>query len=277
MIKGTTRLAAVIGWPIDHTRSPQMLNAAFASAGLDAVMIPVGVPPAQLATVVAGLRASRALGASVTVPHKLAALALCDELSPAAREIGAVNCLHFADERIVGHNTDADGFVDALVGAGFDRSSPRHVVLLGGGGAARGVASGLRGHNIASDLQVIARRPEAVTWTPAVAWTKAALIDAFARADLVVDCTTIGLGGSDEATQVDALPVDALRPHAWTATLVYHRPTIWLERTRARGHSTLDGRAMLVHQGARAFSIWTGRPAPIDAMARALDDSLRGT
>jgi len=275
-VRGTTRLAAVIGFPIEHSRSPQLLNAAFAAAGIDAVMVPIGAPPEDLAAAVAGLAAMRALGASVTVPHKLAAAALCDELSPAAREIGAVNCLRFDGARVVGHNTDEGGFVDGLAAAGFDPRG-RRAVLLGAGGAARAVAYGLRGAGVADDgLAVIARRPEGVAWARAAPWTAARLREAFAAADLVVDCTPAGLGdaGGEEAAFVDALPLDALRPAAWAATLIYHRRTIWLERARARGHSTLDGRAMLVHQGARAFAIWTGRPAPIDAMTRALDRAL---
>jgi shikimate dehydrogenase len=276
-IRGTTRVAAVIGFPVEHSRSPQMMNAAFAAAGLDAVMVPIGVPPESFPEVVDGLRAMRALGASVTVPHKLAAAAVCDELSAAARQIGAVNCLEIAGERLVGHNTDAGGFVDGLAAAGFTPRGAR-ALLLGAGGAARAVAHGLRDAGAAAS--VIARNPAQVSWAPARPWTLAELREGFAGADLVVDCTPAGLGGdAEEAAFTDGLPLDALGAAAWVATLVYHRRTILLERARARGHSIVDGRAMLVHQGARAFAIWTGRPAPVAAMARALDDALaaRGT
>jgi shikimate dehydrogenase len=275
-IRGTTRVAAVLGFPIEHSRSPELLNAAFAAAGVDAVMVPAGVPPEDFAAAVAGLVAMRALGASVTVPHKLAAAARCDELSPAARAIGAVNCLRFDGARITGHNTDAGGFIDGLTAAGFDPRGAR-AVLLGAGGAARAVAYGLRGAGVPDGrLAVIARHPDRVAWAHASPWTPERLREVFADADLVVDCTPAGLGDG-EAAFVDTLPLDALPPAAWASTLVYHRRTIWLERASARGHSTVDGRAMLVHQGARAFTIWTERPAPIDAMARALDAALRGT
>ena len=273
MIRGTTRIAAVLGFPVEHSRSPQMQNAAFAAAGVDAVMVPLGVPPEDLAAAALGLAAMRAIGASVTVPHKLAAAALCGELSPAAREIGAVNCLCFDGGRIAGHNTDAGGFVDGLTAAGFDPRGKR-CVLLGAGGAARAVAYGLRAAGADADaLAVIARDPARVGWARAAPWTPDRLRAAFAAADLVVDCTPAGLGAG-EAAFVDQLPTGALAAGAWAATLVYHRPTIWLERASARGHSTVDGRAMLVHQGARAFELWTGRPAPIAAMARALDQSI---
>jgi shikimate dehydrogenase len=268
-ITGTTRLAAVLGWPVEHTRSPVMLNAAFAADQIDAVLVPIGVPPDGLAAVIAGLRAMNAFGASVTIPHKLAVLALCDELSPEAQAIGAVNCLQFG-ERLVGHNTDGDGFRDGLVAAGFDPRGKR-VALLGAGGAARAVAYGLRG---ARAIEVIARRPAEVGWAQAWPWTTDNLRECFERADLVVDCTSTGLAADTDAAFTDALPLDALAPAAWVSTLVYHRGTSLLERASAAGHSTLDGRAMLVHQGARAFQIWTGSPAPVEVMARALDASL---
>lgn len=268
----TTRLAAVLGWPISHSRSPQIMNAAFSALGIDAVLVAIGVQPAGLAAAVAGLRAQGALGASVTIPHKLAVVALCDEVSAAATTIGAVNCLHIDGERLIGHNTDEGGFIDGLHAAGFAPRQPR-AVLLGSGGAARAVAYALR----AGAVEIIARRPDDVTWTTARPWTEDQLRESFSRADLVVDCTSLGLGGPDEVAVTDALPLAALRPEAWVATLVYHRSTRLLERAAGLGHPTLDGRAMLVHQAARAFAIWTGRAAPIAVMTRALDDDLRGT
>lgn len=285
-ITGATRVAAVLGWPVEHSRSPQMLNAAFAASGIDAVLVPIGVSPDGLSATVAGLRAMRALGASVTVPHKIAVAAMCDELAVGARVIGAVNCLHFERDRVVGYNTDEGGFLDGLVAAGFDLAGKR-AVILGAGGAARAVAYGLRGGRA---VEVIARR--GVEWAPEAGtdkavgprpsgapWTAENLRDAFSRADLVVDTTPTGLGVSeeDEVSFVDSLPLDALPSHAWVSTLVYHRTPLLLERAKARGHTVLDGRAMLVHQGARAFTIWTGRPAPIEVMTRALANSIAGT
>lgn len=249
-----------------------MLNAAFAAAGLDAVLVPMGVAPADLPSTFAALRAMRAFGASVTVPHKVAVASLCDELSVGAKVIGAVNCLAFEHDRVVGYNTDEGGFSDSLVAAGYSLTGKR-AVILGAGGAARAVAYGLRGGRA---VEVVARR--SVDWALAWPWTDENLRDAFARADLVIDTTPVGLSPSDEETSfVDQLPLDALAPHAWVATLVYHRTPLLLERAKARGLAILDGRGMLVHQGARAFTIWTGRPAPIDVMTRALEESIAGT
>jgi len=274
MIRGTTRVAAVIGWPVEHSRSPQMFEAAFAEAGLDAVMIPIGVPPDAFAEVIGALRAMRAYGACVTTPHKLAAAAACDELSDAARVIGAVNCVHITGGRAVGHNTDCHGFADALRAAGFAPEG-RRCTILGAGGAGRAIAHGLELAR-ASAIDVIARAPDRVAWTAARPWTASELRAAFARAELVVDATSIGLADRD-ADAIDALPLDALPAGAWVASLVYHRRTRLLERAAAAGYSTVDGRGMLVHQGARAFAIWTGAPPPIAAMRGALDASLAGT
>jgi shikimate dehydrogenase len=270
-ISGRTRVAAVLGWPVEHSRSPAMLNAAFAADQIDAVLVPFGVAPDGLASVVAALRAMRALGASVTVPHKVAVAGLCDELSAEARTIGAVNCLQLDGDRVIGHNTDAPGFLDGLVAAGFDLRGKR-CVLLGAGGGARAVAYALRG---ARAIEIVARRPADVGWAPAWPWTEENVRDCFSRADLVVDCTPAGLTEQTDLAFAESLPLDALPAAAWVATLVYHRQTELLQRAAARGHSTLDGKPMLVHQGARAFTLWTGVPAPIEVMTRALDQSIQ--
>jgi shikimate dehydrogenase len=269
-ISGTTRIAAVIGWPVEHSRSPAMLNAAFAADHIDAVLVPMGVWRDGLASVVAALRATHALGASITVPYKLAVMQHCDELTSEAKTIGAVNCLQLDGDRLVGHNTDCHGFLDGLVAAGFEPAGKR-CVLLGAGGAARAVAYGLRG---ARAIEIVARRPADVDWAVAWPWTDENLRDCFARADLVVDCTPAGLEAATDVPFTDALPLDVLPPSAWVATLIYHRRTELLQRAAARGHSILDGKAMLVHQGARAFTLWTGMPAPVEVMMRALEQSI---
>ncbi len=257
-----TARAFVIGFPIAHSRSPEIVNAAFAAMGIDAVMERLEVPPEQLREQISRLRALPMLGASVTVPHKLAVAALCDELSDAARAIGAVNCLELRDT-LIGHNTDAPGFADALAAAGFDARG-RRAVLLGAGGASRAVAYALRD----AQVEIVARRPrEGERPWAELAWQ-------LARAELVVDCTPTGLDPADDAAFAASLPLDALPAGALVATLVYHRRTALLERAAARGHATLDGRAMLVHQAARALAIWTGREPPIDIMTRALDAAL---
>jgi shikimate dehydrogenase len=257
VISGASRVAAVLGWPVEHSRSPAMMNAAFAAAQIDAVMVPFAVPPDRFEACVRGLAAGGALGASVTVPHKEAAFAICDEH---VDRIGVVNCLVFRDGKIIGHNTDAPGFLDALP------VMPKRAVLLGAGGAARAVAAGLG--TAGAHVDVIARRAPA--WIAARSWSTAELASLFPGCDLLVDCTPTALDPRSEAPLVDALPLDALPGNALVASLVYHRRPLLLDRAAARGLATLDGRGMLAHQGARAFTIWTQRPAPIDAMLAAL-------
>ncbi|CAN5892127.1 shikimate dehydrogenase [soil metagenome] len=278
MITGKTKLAAVIGWPIEHTKSPQMLNAAFGAAGVDAVLVPMAIEPQHLAAAITSMRTIGVIGASVTVPHKIAAVASCDELSAAAKATGAVNCLQFVDGRVVGNNTDADGFLDGLTASGFDLRGKR-VVILGAGGAARAIAYAVRGGRA---IEVVARDPSKVTWATAWPWDPEHLRDTFARADLVVDTTPVALAGSpqalaEEVAWVDSLPLASLRPHTCVASLVYHRVPRLLERAAVLGYSTLDGRAMLVHQGARAFTLWTGVAAPIEIMRTALEQSIVAT
>jgi shikimate dehydrogenase len=269
MTTAATRLAVVIGDPVEHSLSPALHSAAFAASGIDAVFVAVRVARDQLAAALAGLRAMGVLGISVTVPHKQAVMALVDRLDGLAARVGAVNCVSVAaDGALVGHNTDAPGFVDSAGPVAGQR-----VVLLGAGGAARAVAAGLADAGV-SQLVAVARRPDAVDWTRARPWTAEVLAELCPSCDLLVDCTSLGLDPAAEGRVPAAVPLERLPATARVATLVYHRDTALLAAARARGLAVLDGRAMLLHQGARAFFLWTGQPAPIDAMAAALDAAL---
>jgi shikimate dehydrogenase len=274
-IAGTTRVAAVLGHPVEHSLSPVLHNAAFAHGAIDAVFVPFAVPPEALAAAVAGLRALGVLGASITVPHKQAVLDHCSDLAPLARAVGAVNCLEFTPGGVVGHNTDAGGFVDALVEAGLTPRGLR-AVLLGAGGAARAVCAGLREAG-AAQIAVVARTPGRATWVTggARSWVAAELDALLGAADLLVDCTSTGLGEQAERAVPAPVPLERLPATAWVASLVYHREPALLAQARQRGLRTVDGAGMLVHQGARAFQIWTGRPAPVAIMRAAFEQALR--
>lgn len=265
MITAKTRVGAVLGWPVEHSRSPAMHNAAFAAAGIDAVFVALAVPARRVVEVVRGLGAAGVLGASVTVPLKEAVRAACDRLDPSAERTGAVNCLVFDGGEVIGHNTDAGGYVDAIVEADVEVRGAR-AVILGAGGAARAVHAGLT--DAGATVEVIARRPSAANWTTARPWDRDTLTEAFARATLLVDCTSIALDPAAEADVVAELPLDALPPDAAVSSLVYHRTPLLL--ARAGGRRTVDGKGMLVHQGARAFTLWLGVPAPVDVMRAAL-------
>ena len=272
-----TRVAAVIGDPVAHSRSPALHNAAFAANDIDAVFLAMRVTADGLADAVRGFRSLGFLGVSVTVPHKRAVIDHCDQLSDMARTIGAVNCLAFeaegANVRIVGHNTDAGGFIDSLHRDAAREPEGLRAVVLGAGGAARAVHAGLVAAR-AERVSVIARSPDRVHWLPAQPWTAAVLDDVCRDCDLLVDCTSTALHPDRELEIPCAIPVHRLPATALVASLVYHRRPALLSAAEARGLATLDGAGMLVYQGGRAFELWTGTPAPTDDMWRAMRESL---
>ena len=270
-VGGATRVAAVIGSPVQHSLSPAIHNAAYAALGLDWVYVAFEVAPGRAADALTAMRVLVLAGLSVTMPHKHHVAAAVDEIAPAARVLDAVNCVErTADGRLVGHNTDGDGFVDALVAAGRSPAGLRCVVV-GAGGAARAVIDALARHG-ASEIVVVNR-------TPARAAEAAALAGAVGRvgtpadvrdADLVVNATSIGMGSNE-------LPLGAelLRAGQVVADLVYHPlDTALLAVARAAGATPVDGLGMLVHQAARQIEIWTGLDAPVDVMRAAAEAEL---
>lgn len=284
MTSATTALYGLVGSPVEHSLSPAMMTAAFGARAMDAVYLAFEVRPDGLGAAVAGLRALGARGLNVTIPHKEAVVPLLDDLASSARAVGAVNTIVVERGRLVGHNTDASGFVEALREAEADPLGG-HAVLLGAGGAARAVAAGLARAGAASIT--IAGRAEARAGQivsalrplhpgadfRATSLESAGLCDE--RTTLLVNCTPAGMdGGPDGSALVAALPMDALPASAIVVDLVY-RPleTPLLARAGARGLATLGGLTMLLHQGAAAFHLWTGRAAPLDAMRRALDSA----
>jgi shikimate dehydrogenase len=276
-IGGHTRLAGVIGWPITHSRSPAIHNAAYAAVGLDAAYVPLPVPPGKLADAFAGLRAFGFMGANVTVPYKQDALALCDELDEVALTAGAVNTLRVDERgRISGWNTDVAGYADGLEEAGVARGTP--ALVLGAGGAARSVVLALarRGHAVL----VIARNPAHAASLLALGaadvrpWTQAALSRGVRSASLLVDATSAALEPNVEPEMLASLPIDRLGEGCFVSSLVYHREPALLAAARARGLRTQDGAAMLVHQAARAFTLMTGNAAPLEVMRAAFTASL---
>jgi shikimate dehydrogenase len=250
-------LAGVLGFPVGHSRSPAMMNAAFAELGLDWRYLHLPVPPELFAETVRALPGSGYRGANVTIPHKLAAHEVADELSEAAGAIGAVNTLSFeANGRIAGDNTDAGGLIDAL---GAER--PSSALVLGAGGAARAAVWALR--ETGAEVTVWNRTPERAR----------RLADEFGvahaerpgSAELLVNATSIGLARSDP---LDRLP---LVEAATVVDLVYgSEPTELVRCARGRGVRVIDGLEILVRQGARSFELWTGRAAPVETMRRAV-------
>ena len=268
----TRQRLGIVGHPVAHSLSPAIQGAALRAAGIDAAYERWDTPPAALPERIATLRAPGCLGANVTIPHKQAALPLLDSLVPSAAGAGAVNTIVNDGGRLVGHNTDGDGFTAALAEAAFAPAGKRFL-LLGAGGAARGIALALARAD--ADVAIAARRPEAAA---ALAW------DAGGRAlpldtplvpfDCVVNCTSAGMEGGGAESVLIRDPAESA-PHALIVDIVYApAQTPLLRAARAAARPTLGGLPMLVHQGALAFERWTGRAAPLDAMREAARHAL---
>lgn len=266
VISARTQLAAVIGDPVEHSLSPAIHNAAFDASGIDCVFLAFGIGTADLAAAVAGLRALGTAGLSVTMPHKSGIVPLLDRMTAAAQTIGAVNCVSREGTDLAGHNTDGDGLVDALREAGSDPGG-RRCLVLGAGGAARAAVFTL-GRAGAATVAVRSRRPAAAAAAANLAGPAGVVAAAGSSPyDLIVNATPLGMRLGDP------VPVD---PHEISAgqtvvDLAYAQgSTPLLAAASAAGAVPIDGTTVLLHQAARAFEIWTGRPAPLDAMRGAL-------
>ena len=273
MISGRTALYGVLGHPVAHSLSPAMHNAAFAAVGLDAAYLALDVRPEALAEAVRGAHALGFQGLNVTVPHKEKALGLCARVAPGAKLVGAVNALKRFPDGWEGHNTDAPAFRDLVAEAGFGRDA--RALVLGAGGAARAAAWAVL--ELGGTARVAARRPEAALAVcrgiakalhkPGTAAEPAPWADAAReaeRADLVVNATSVGLAGKP-----GDLPALRWRAGQLAADFVYGDTAFAREAAHA-GARLVSGERILVRQGALAFSLWTGRAAPEDAMAAAL-------
>lgn len=271
-----TRQVGLIGWPIKHSPSPAMHNAAFAELGLDWTYVLIPTQPGQLTQALKELLAKNFVGSNVTMPHKQAVIPHLDELSVAARLIGAVNTIHIRDGKFYGENTDAIGFLNALQESGHDPQGMR-VALLGAGGAARAALFSLLQAGT-SKITVINRTVERAAalvadlaqvfpasnlgFEPPNPETLAALQG---QVDLVVNATSMGM-----LPQVDASPWPdqvAIPAGAIFYDIVYYPlQTLFLRRAQEAGQKTVNGVGMIVHQGAAALKIWTGQQAPLETM-----------
>jgi shikimate dehydrogenase len=261
---GRTMLG-VAGWPVAHSRSPEMFAPALRELGLDWLYARLPLPPERFAETARALAGSGFRGINVTMPHKRAAHDLADERTAAATAIGAANTVTYEDGRIEADNTDAAGFLDALAAevAGL------RCLVLGAGGSARAVAWALSDAG-AGEVSVWNRTPERASELAGELGLRA--VERPERADLIVNCTSVGISGDlgeDEA--IAAVALDAVDPPPTFFDLVYGAGPTPLARWAARGGArVVDGREMLVRQGARSLERWTGRSAPVETMRQAL-------
>jgi shikimate dehydrogenase len=216
-----------------------------------------------------GVRAAGIGGLSVTMPHKDSACALVDELTPEAEALGAVNCVVNREGTLVGHNTDGDGLLRALASDGVGVAGERFVVL-GAGGAARSVIAALG--RAGAEVIVVNRSAEKAEAAAALGGLRCSVgsLDDVEKASRLVNATSVGMGGDGLP-----VPVEMLGPPQIVVDLVYHPvDTPLLRAARERGARAIDGVGMLVHQGARAFELWTGVDAPVGAMNAAARAAL---
>lgn len=255
---------AVLGHPVGHSRSPAIHNAALAALGMEEWSYEaIDVAPDAFEARVRAMPAEGFAGANVTVPHKGAALALADELSETAREIGAANTLVFTDVGIRAENTDADGLLGALPAS----PAGRHALVLGAGGAARAVVWALlrEGAEVAvwNRTELGSRRLCEELGGVSVTTPDQSTYE------LIVNSTAVGLGGEDPFTE---LPLDpaGFAPGQTVVDMVYGQgATALLRAAEAADAGVVDGLEILVQQGALSFQIWTGRKPPLDTMRAA--------
>ncbi len=276
MISGKTKLYGIFGYPVRHTFSPGMHNAAFKKMDLDACYVPFAVPPDNLGEAAKALIPLGLCGLNVTVPHKEKIIAYLDELSEEARLIGAVNTIEIKEGKLIGHNTDGRGFLRSLRdNAGFTPKG-KQVVIIGSGGAARavGFSLALEGTKkiVFTDLdaaKAIALVTDITDKTGRFAeYVKQESVgESAAEADCVINATPLGLKTTDPLP----LALEHIRKKHLVCDLVYNpAETRFLQTAKARGAKRLPGIGMLLFQGAIAFEIWTGKKAPVSIMKNAL-------
>ena len=277
-----TKRVVLIGHPVAHSLSGAMQQAAFDELGIDATYELWDRPPLILGDTIAELRSDDFLGANVTIPHKERVVPLVDRLTEEAHATGAVNTITREGKRLIGHNTDVPGFrtaLDRLVGK---QKMPRHAVVLGAGGGARAVVYGLitegfqriivfnRHLHRAEGLVKHFGRTAAQMELRAMPWHESIIEAELAKTKVLVNATSIGLT-SDESP----IPAEVIPPDLLVLDLIYARTKL-LRDAEAAGCTVADGELMLLNQGAAAFTLWTGQPAPLELMQTKLAEARAG-
>jgi len=267
-ITGKTRVAALFGYPVEHTLSPVMQNAAFDHLGLDCCYLPFSVPPASLQQAVESIRALSLLGANLTIPHKEAVIPFLDALDEEAAAIGAVNTIANREGKLTGYNTDGKGFMRSLEELEV-RAAGKKVLIIGAGGSSRAI-----GYYLSREAKLLTlynrsrEKAEALAADFSSTGGKATVatdLRDLGGFDIIVNATPLGL------KECDAMPLDpdTLEPTVIICDLIYHKTPL-LSQAEAKGCKTVGGAGMLLWQGALAFELWTGKPPPLEIMRSAL-------
>jgi shikimate dehydrogenase len=277
-----TKRVVLIGHPVAHSLSGAMQQAAFDELGIDARYELWDRAPIDLAEAIAALRTDEFLGANVTIPHKERVVPMVDRLTEEATATGAVNTITRETRRLIGHNTDVAGFkvaLDKLVGR---QKMPKSAVVLGAGGGARAVVFGLiregfqrvivfnRHLHRAEGLVKHFGRTAAHMELRAMPWHESIIESEIAKTKVLINATSIGL-----TADTSPVPSGVLNDELLVLDLIYARTRL-LRDAEAAGATTSDGETMLLHQGAAAFSLWTGKPAPLELMQGKLAEARAG-
>lgn len=283
-ITGKTKTLGIFGHPISHTLSPAMHNAVIKALGLDMVYLPFEVKPSNLKEAINGIKSLGIIGVNITIPHKESVIRFLDDISEEARLVGAVNTIVNKNGKLVGHNTDGYGYIDSLKEElGFNPKSKR-IIIIGAGGAARGILSTLA-----------AQKPKAITIANRTLSRAVSLIKAFKgkfrntrfeaidldnnmlkmsfnSVDLLINTTSVGMKqGKALKISLETLPKIAI-----VSDIIYNPlETLLLKKAKKLGLTTHGGLGMLVHQGARSFKLWTGMDAPMNVMRKAALKALK--
>ncbi len=278
LLSGETKVVGVFGFPVRHSLSPAMHNAAFQDLGLDFVYVPFNVHPDNLEAAVQGVRALQLVGVNVTIPHKESVIRFLDWVSPEAQQISSVNTIHNSEGLLKGYSTDGQGFIESLGPMAAEICGKKSVVL-GAGGSARAIvhALAIRGSEVTVANRTLSRAIEMVETLSkllgnrsirAVQIESKEAREAVAEANLLVNCTSVGMFPHIEEQPI---PSEWLHKDLLVYDLIYNPiETRLLQAAREIGCKIMNGVLMLVHQGAISFRIWTGLEPPIKVMEEAV-------
>jgi len=274
-----TKRVVLIGHPVAHSLSGAMQQAAFDELGIDARYELWDRAPIALAGAIGEIRGDDFLGANVTIPHKERVVPMVDRLTEEGAATGAVNTITKEGKRLVGHNTDVVGFKTALDRLVGKQKMPRHAIILGAGGGARAVVYGLitegfqrvvvfnRHLHRAEGLVKHFGKSAAHMELRAMPWHESIIEAELGKTKLLINATSIGLASDESPVSGEIIPADLL-----VLDLIYNRTRL-LRDAEAAGSTVMDGELMLLHQGAAAFTLWTGQPAPLDLMRARLEQA----
>lgn len=281
-LDANVRKTGLIGHPVAHSKSPEMINAAYQKQGLPYIYLAYDVAPEDLKQAVEGMRALGFRGWNVTVPHKVTVMDHLDEVEESARLIGAVNTVMVKEGRLIGTNTDGAGYLRSLVTETGIDPAEQQVVLIGAGGAARAVGyalarAGVQRITVVNRTETrgreLAARLKMWTETEGVGLDQAG--EKLQGASLLVQTTSVGMYPDTEACPVDPT---FLHEGLLVSDLIYHpRDTRLMREARTRGARVHGGLGMLLHQGALAYRRWTGQEAPTETMREILEEALKET